>query len=99
MLCCLYKINLFFFTLTIFSNECFFFFLLYPLQKKKSVTAEIPYDQQKVPLKNSIKWHGQNSQIKHQIIKSDIYNHYSQYFKATEKSRFLDRADETSPLF
>lgn len=33
------------------SNECFFFFLLYSLQRKKTVTAEIPHHQQKVLLK------------------------------------------------
>ena len=77
----------------------FFFFFALSVAKKKNVTAEIPYDQQKVPLKKSIKWHGQNSQIKHQITKSDIYNHHSQYFKATEKSRFLDGAEEHLSLF
>lgn len=74
-----------------FSNEwCFFFFCFIHCKKKKNVTTEIPHHQQKVPLKNAaIKWRGQNSLIKHQIIKSDIYNHYSQYLEATEKSRFL----------
>lgn len=70
-----------------FSNECVFFFALSiaKKKKKKKLTAEIPHHQQKVPLKNAaIKWHGQSSQIKYQIIKSGIYNHYSQYFKATE---------------
>lgn len=85
MLCCLYKINLFFFTLAISPMSVFFFCFIHCKKKKKKLTAEIPHHQQKVPLKNAaIKWHGQSSQIKYQIIKSGIYNHYSQYFKATE---------------
>lgn len=76
------------------------FFFIHCKKKKKKVTAEIPHHQQKVLLKNAaIKRHGQSSQIKYQIIKSDIYNHYSQYFKATGKLRFLDRGDEHLPLF
>lgn len=52
MLCCLYKINLFFFTLAI-SPMSVFFFALSIAKKKEKVTAEIPYHQQKVPLKNA----------------------------------------------
>lgn len=83
-----------------FSNECFFFFFALSIAKKKIVTAEIPYHQQKVPLKNAaIKWHGQSSHIKYQIIELDIYNHYSQYFKATESQGSWIGETEHLPLW
>lgn len=94
MLCCLYKINLFFLTFAI-SPMSVSFFSLYPLQKKKKSNCRNSTPPTKVPLKNAArKRHGQNSQQKYQIIKLDIYNHYPQYFKATGKSRCWGRGVE-----
>lgn len=86
MLCCLYKINLFFPTLAISPMSVFFFFTHGKKKKKKKCNHRNSTPPTKSAIKNAaIKWHGQNSQIKYQIIKLDIYNHYSQYFKATGK--------------
>lgn len=50
-----------------FSNECVFFFLLYPWQKrKKNITAEIPYYQQKVLFRKccyKMTWSKQSNKI------------------------------------
>ncbi|CAK6433993.1 unnamed protein product [Pipistrellus nathusii] len=72
MLCCLYKINLFFFTLTI-SPMSGVTLLLYPLQKKKKKKKRNCRNSTP-PTKSAIKkkccYKMTNSPIKYQIIKS-----------------------------
>lgn len=70
MLCCLYKINLFFFTLTI-SLMSGVTFLLYPLQKNKKSNRRNSTPPTKSAIKKCCyKMTWSNSPIKHQIIKS-----------------------------
>ena len=57
----------------------FFFFALLIAKKKKKCNRRNSTPPTKSAVKNAaLQWHGQNSQIKYQIIKLDIFNHYCQ---------------------
>lgn len=100
MLCCLYKINLLFFTLAISPmSGFFFFFFCFTHCKEKNCNRRNSTPPTKSAVKNTaLKWRGQNSQIKYQIIKLDIYNHYSPNSRQLG-SKVLEDGVEHLPLF